>query len=125
MQDQKWKYLVDFEGKWSGLVESVQFVFSSSIPSDIVTLTQPPYLTPGWRKGPRPHQLECIVNYKVQYKPLSRFGCALNRARLYFGSALNRVHYFCLNRTQFRDLGKLITNSPLRTRALRRSSVFD
>ena len=61
-----WKYLVDFEGVWSGLVESVQFVFSSSIPSDIVTLTQPPYLTPGWRTGTRPQLLDCIINYKVR-----------------------------------------------------------
>lgn len=56
---------MDFEGAWSGLVQTVQFVFASSIPSDILTLTQPPFLTPGWRQGPHPQNLECVVYYKV------------------------------------------------------------
>ena len=55
---------MDFDGSWAGLVHSVQFIFSLSIPSDIVSLSQPPFLSPGWRTG-LPNPVDCIIYYKT------------------------------------------------------------
>lgn len=65
-EEHLWKYLVDFDGDCSGpsLVKAVHLVFSRSIPTDIVTLTQQPFVVEGWRKGPNPKQLEIIVYFK-------------------------------------------------------------
>ncbi len=64
-----WKYLVDFEGDHSGhsLVREVHIVFSKSIPTDVLVLTQQPFVTERWREGPNPGHLEIIVYYKVLF----------------------------------------------------------
>ena len=65
LQDHKCRHLVDFEGAWQGLIQTVQWVFSSSIPPDIVTMSHPPFLSPHWRVGPHAPIVECIITYKV------------------------------------------------------------
>ncbi|XP_064401768.1 mitogen-activated protein kinase kinase kinase 20-like [Halichondria panicea] len=64
--DHLWKYLVDFEGDHSGhsLVKEVHIVFSKSIPTDVLVLTQQPFVTECWREGPNPGHLEIVVYYK-------------------------------------------------------------
>ncbi len=57
---------MDFEGAWQGTVQTVQWMFSSSMPPDIITLMQPPYLTPEWRAGPHLDTVECIITYRVR-----------------------------------------------------------
>lgn len=75
MQDNLWKYLVDFEGDHSGpsLIREVHIVFSTSIPTDVCVLTQQPFITEGWREGPNPGPLNVIVYFKVLYISLHTY----------------------------------------------------
>ena len=67
LQEHLWKYIVDLDGSHSAtaLVREVHLVFSKSIPADIVTLTQQPFVSESWRVGPNPRELEIIIYYKV------------------------------------------------------------